>query len=278
MKKQLLLIITGVAWTTAYQASMEMELEPTTLVSGFVILNKEGIQKSPNIFEDKMLIGQINAEKKKANKWIASALKKNKSDTLSGLRDKVTDCTENITGHLKGFNENLSKIKTNTAILDMFKKEAAYFSKNRDKLKKVVQEIDSFTKRTKPTLSTQKTEAAKQEIADVLKAYAETFIKIAQKAINDFARIDASHFDQEALKAKMRQQKPQAPVAPVARVKSTSEKRKSSSGEKRKSSSGRQTGSGNPFVEEDKDGDDLDLDIPDIDMDDLPDLEVPTLK
>jgi len=202
MKKQLLLIIISAVWTTSYQAVTVEEIVEDA--------NNISLHTSPNIFEESKFITTLNNFRNDTNRWIEENLKVNKSDTLKKIYAQVKEETGTIVTRLKEFNSNLNLIKTNNQMLKTYKNQVRSFSKARDSLKNALNATKKFyAQNEKTVLRSQGRKDAKAEIANILGTYAERFIDIAQKAINDFARIDASLFDQEALKAKMKQKKPQ---------------------------------------------------------------------
>lgn len=165
------------------------------------------LNSSKNIFEELDLMNSIKQQMDNANSWLEAQLKTRRSDTLSSVYDRIKYRAGSILTQLRNFNANLNGMKTNSTVLAQFRTKVHIFSEDRDQLKKDLQEdrtLMQFKKHKKPLFRSATREEAKQGIADVLMAYADTFVKIAQKAVTDFARMDgALYIEQEKPGLKM---------------------------------------------------------------------------
>jgi hypothetical protein len=189
MKKKLLLALTCVAWTNAYKAVTMDEIVGEA--------NNISAHTSPNIFEESEFMGTLNNFCNKTNKWVEESLKENKSDTLKKIYTQIKEQTKEIVNRLKEFNSNLNLIKTNDQMLETYRKKMRSFSMARDALKNALKEAQTFyAQNEKAKIRSQGSKDTKAEIANILVTYAERFIDIAQKAITDFAGIDAALFNE----------------------------------------------------------------------------------
>lgn len=173
-----------------------------------------------NIFDDREMIEALSSAMRSTNASIDSALKQNKSDSLEKIYIQIKLTSEDIIRDLTLFSANLVLIKKNNTKLNEFRKNAMRFSQARDKLKQEISNVKKFKEQNeKAFLRSDVRKEAKRDIADALLNLAETFVVVSQKAINDFAAIDASLFMQE----KMGTVKPAAPAVDAPRVKKFSD-------------------------------------------------------
>ncbi len=163
---------------------------------------------SKNILEDLTLLNNLKTRIDDTNTWLEAQLKTHKSDTLSRVYDRIKYRAGSILTGLRDISANLTEIQSKPTVTTNFRKKALLFSQDRDQLKNDLQEngrLKKFKSHKKPMLRSEIREDAKQEIADVLIMYAETFVQVAQKAITDFARIDGTLYidQQKPLKRQM---------------------------------------------------------------------------
>ncbi len=216
MNKKHIVLLSCIAWTGAHCAS-----DAQKQIGAFSHINQM-VTSSKNIFDDVSLMDAIKRRISDVNTWLDNALKTNKSNTLKSVYVRIAGRAGGIASNLGAFSSNMSSIKNDTATLTNFRKMAHNFSQDRDALKQEMQagsKLDTFKKHKAPMLRSAEREDAKQEIADVLMAYAETFSKIAQKAVTDFARIDgALYINQEKRTAQQEMQTmPQTKTSPWVR-------------------------------------------------------------
>lgn len=217
MNKKLLCMFATFAWTASYQAATSQELinESTNI--------KQYLQKTTskhfykNIFKDSSLHNRIDAQRSSIDTWLDGQLKKYNSNTLSLIYDHIKYRAESIVKQLKDFSTHLDEMNK-PEVLQEFKEQTSIFRHDRDQLQEELKPGGSLrnfeTENKKALLRRQARKDAKQEIANVLKAYAETFAQVAQKAITDFAYIDAEMFTQE----KARNAKPVAKAEDMPRA------------------------------------------------------------
>lgn len=178
--------------------------------------NFDYIKSIPNIFEDENIAKALRNAMNTTNQSVDMMLKENRSDTLKKSYMQIKSIGSHIISDLSLFNANLSMVKTDTMVLNKFRKDAQHFSQDRDTLKKEVANLEKFKKQNeKALLRSGERKEAKAEIADTLIDYAQTFITVAQKAINDFAAIDAALFKKE----KMATLKPVTPAQDMSQSK-----------------------------------------------------------
>lgn len=186
-------------------------------ISGFALYG--GVQVKPdnfdyiksitNIFEDENISMALKNAMAETNKSIDTGLKENRSDTLKKSYMQIKNTSNNISNDLLMFSNNLSLIKTDSSVLNKFRKDAEHFSQDRDKLKQEISKLETFKKQNeKALLRSGEKKEAKAEIANQLINYAQTFVIVAQKAITDFAAIDAALFKKEKM----------ATIRPVSRA------------------------------------------------------------
>lgn len=201
MYKKYISLLALLAWAGTQQAS-----DGATQVAAFAHINNL-LNSSKNIFEDTYLLDAIKRRISDVNTWLGNELKTNKSDTLKAIFVRISGRASGISSNLGVFSSNMSSLKADNATLTQFRKMAQNFSQDRDALKNELKpgsKLDTFKKHKKPLLRSAAREEVKQEVADVLMAYADTFVKIAQKAVTDFARIDgALYIEQEKPGLKM---------------------------------------------------------------------------
>ncbi len=188
MKMKQLCVITSLSSAFMYGATM---VKPD---------NFEYIKSIPNIFEDQNIAKALKNAMNETNKSIDMGLKENRSDTLKKSYLQIKSAGNRIMSELSLFNSNLPMIKTDSMVLDKLRKDAQHFSQDRDKLKQEIAKLETFKKQNEKALLRSSTKKdAKADIADMLIDYAQTFIVVAQKAINDFATIDAALFKKEKM-------------------------------------------------------------------------------
>jgi hypothetical protein len=149
----------------------------------------------PTIFEDQYVLDMIKEHMNNTKAWLAQELTKNSDKTLKKASIRIQEAANHIYNDLKLFSSNIDSIKTGANVRAKFRKDVNFFSQFRDVLKKELESSSSLQKLKKqkfPLIS-----KAKKEIADVLLAYADSFSKIAQQAITEFARIDGNLFIEE---------------------------------------------------------------------------------
>jgi hypothetical protein len=187
-KKQLLLVA-----STLYAVTMVGQEQ----IASFTYLNQM-TEKPGMIFDNSSLMDTMKRRTSDAHTWIESSLKENRSDTLNKSYIKIRSAANRIVGDLNLFSANMHSIKADADTLAKFRKDATHFSQYRDELKREIANLQKFKAQNEQArFRSGIRKEAKHEIADVLVAYAESFVKIAQKAINDFATIDAALYRQE---------------------------------------------------------------------------------
>lgn len=140
------------------------------------------VAKAQTIFQDQMLIDMIAKRIKETKKWIAQQETNKK---LAGSAKRIQEAVDRINRMITLFRDKVEMIKTDENTRKIYRKMVKNFSQDRDTLKAEVATLDTMGKQKLPGL------------ADVLKAYAYAFVAVAQQAITDFARIDATLFAKE---------------------------------------------------------------------------------
>jgi hypothetical protein len=149
---------------------------------------------------------------------VDAELKETKSDSLKNASVRIDNLAKRVYNQVDQFSTNLSAIKTETMVLDKFREMANYFSKDRDLLNKEIVALEKFQKQNeRALLRSDAKKELKQEIANELIGYATLFATVAQKAITDFATLDAALFRKEKAPAVMPSPaNPATPTTPTA--------------------------------------------------------------
>lgn len=152
-------------------------------------------EKKSMIFEDTFVIDALQRRLNDTNFWVQTNLKKHADSTVEKAFTRISSNATLIYNDILMISNNLESIKTDSKSLNNFRNVALNFSKARDLLKEELDpkgKLQSVKKRYFPPVND-----AKKDIIMVLLAYAETFARVAQKAINDFAILDKDLFLQE---------------------------------------------------------------------------------